>query len=215
MLKKIVEPKEIKSVLDLAVMDLALNLNLGNTVNDFQVKNIVEDLLHEFPNESIEDFLLVFKNARHGHYGTIYRLDIAVIFQWVRQHLEEKYIVLEDNLMNEKENEYRSYKFEGKQQPNPDGSMPSIDVDKLLAEYLESIKRVQMKVPMPLTKKQIIEEGGEKPKAKKYVSPSVEYVKDAEIHRLYLLANYDPQTGNKKECWLPENEWRELTKDID
>lgn len=199
----------------MAVMDLALNLNLGNTVNDFQVKNIVEDLLHEFPNESIEDFMLVFKNARHGHYGTIYRLDIAVIFQWVRQHLDEKYIVLEDNLMNEKENEYRSYKFEGIQQPNPDGTKPPIDVDKLLSEYLESIKRVQMKVPAPLTQKQIAEEGGERPKAMKYVTPSLEYVRDREIHKQYLLANYDPQTGKKKECWMPENEWRELTKEID
>ncbi len=197
----------------MAVMDLALNLNLGNTVNDFQVKTIVEDLLHEFPNESVEDFLLVFKNARHGHYGTIYRLDIAVIFQWIRQHLEEKYIVLEDNLMNEKENEYRSYKFEGIQQPNPDGTKPPIDIDKLLSEYLESIKQVQMKVPMPLTKKQIIEEGGDKPKARKYV-PDPELMRKTYLKNLYIKENFDPD-GKKKESWIEESKWLELLGDKD
>lgn len=105
-LEKHVDRKSIKQAIDIQVVKLAKNLNLGYTLNDSQVKRIVEDLVDKYRTESIEDFMLAFKNALQGQYGTIYRLDSAVIFGWMDQYLDDKYKALEDSLY-EKENEYK------------------------------------------------------------------------------------------------------------
>lgn len=46
-------------------------------------------------------------------------------------------------------------------------------------------------------------------------TPTEEELLERELHKKYLLQNYEVTTGKKKECWMPENEWRELTKEID
>jgi hypothetical protein len=105
-LKKHVEPREIAIALDIQLTRLVANLNLKWTVNDSQVKTIVEDLLEKYPNETLEDFILCFKKARQGEYGELIRLDSAIIFTWMTIYLEEKYEALEDELQKEKDRPY-------------------------------------------------------------------------------------------------------------
>lgn len=52
-----------------------------------------------------------------------------------------------------------------------------------------------------------------KPKSysKGYRPPTAEEIAEKELHLEYIKQNYD-KFGDKKECWLPENEWRELIK---
>lgn len=85
-------------------------MNLKWNLSDGQIQQIVEDLMDKFPNETIEDFILIFKKARQNEFGEIYRLDSAVIFGWVEKYLDEKYQVIEGLLMKEKENPYERIK---------------------------------------------------------------------------------------------------------
>lgn len=110
------EPREIKRALDAELTRFVAGLNLKWTINDQQISGIVEDLLYKFPNESLEDFVLMFRKARMGEFrdengnSTIYRLDGAVIFGWMDQYLSQKYEVLERNLYKEKDQVHNSFK---------------------------------------------------------------------------------------------------------
>lgn len=114
-LKREVPFHEIALALDIQLTRLVASLNLKWNLNDEQVKTIVEDLIDKYPNESLEDFILVFKLARTGHFkddngnGAIYRLDSAVIFGWMEQYLSEKYKALEDKLRAEKDDFKKQY----------------------------------------------------------------------------------------------------------
>ena len=48
-----------------------------------------------FPNESIEDFQLCFKNGVVGRYGKIYNIDLSVLATWMGEYLDEKYQYIE------------------------------------------------------------------------------------------------------------------------
>lgn len=99
---------EVHQALDIQLTKLVASLNLKWNLTDNQIKTIVEDLIDKYKNESLEDFILVFKKARQGEFGELYRLDSAVIFGWMEAYLSEKYEILERKMMAEKENIYKS-----------------------------------------------------------------------------------------------------------
>lgn len=94
--------KSVAQTIDIALTKLARAINITNNLNDAQIKTIVEDLMDRYKTESVEDFILVFKKARQGDFGTIYNLHSAVIFEWMEKYLDEKYQVLESKLKAEK-----------------------------------------------------------------------------------------------------------------
>lgn len=155
-LEKNTSRKEVLKALDGMVTRLAASINLNNNLNDFQIKVIVEDLYDRYHNESLEDFMLMFKKARQGEFGTIYTLHSAVVFEWMTKYLEQKYQVIEDNLMRERDEEYRKY---GRNIVVPE----NMDRDHL-AEWAEAIAGVSANGIRPLTEEEIQEEGQEKPK---------------------------------------------------
>jgi hypothetical protein len=99
---RVTSSKEVAQAIDIALTKLVRSVNIGNNLNDDQIKVIVEDLIDRYKTESIEDFILVFKKARQGEFGTIYNLHSAVIFEWVEKYLDTKYQVLEAKLRAEK-----------------------------------------------------------------------------------------------------------------
>lgn len=135
-LSRVTGTRQIAIALDIQLTRLVANLNLKWSVNDSQIKTIVEDIIDKFPNETIEDFVLCFKRARQGEYGELVRLDSAIVFSWIARYLDDKYQVLEDELRNERD------KF-----PH---EMPEVEQDgpgyKAFKEYAKSLK-TGMKVP--------------------------------------------------------------------
>lgn len=109
-LKRVVGNKIVAQAIDIQLTRLVASMNLKWNLSDGQIQQIVEDLMDKFPNETIEDFILIFKKARQNEFGEIYRLDSAVIFGWVEKYLDEKYQVIEGLLMKEKENPYERIK---------------------------------------------------------------------------------------------------------
>lgn len=191
----------VARALDIQLTRLVANLNLKWNLNDLQIKTIVEDLIEKFQNESIEDFVMVFKKARHGEYGELFRLDSAVIFGWMDKYLDEKYQVIENNLMKEKENHMYSVP------PLPE---PSPDTDKWMAEWLESVGKVETKAIAPMSKREIMEEGKVVPKPKIYnnvVTGSAEYYESKEMHFRWIRECFEPITGKPNKNWIPESDW--------
>ena len=193
-LKRHVGHRNVAIALDVQLTRLVASLNLKWNVNDSQIKDIVQDLIEEFPHESIEDFVLCFKKARKGQYGELIRLDSPIIFTWMRSYLEEKYQVVEENWKAKKEAE--------KKPIQPEGEHDWLKVWKEAVDSLPHQKRFD------LTDEEINREGKEKPpKEKPYpiTTPEEAYVRDR--HFEWIKNNFEAKTGYKLPSWIDEESW--------
>jgi len=201
-LMRMTERKTVKQILDLQLTKLAASFNLNLTLKDYQISQIIEDLIEKYPNETIEDFIYTFKQARQGAYGQVFRLDSAVVFDWMAQHLTQKYDAIESKLYAEKDNIYK-VDYDVKPEPLP---IDSELAQQRIAEWLESLKGIQTKAIVPLSDKQIKEEGKEVVKEKPYPIQRDEKVVMAIMHNEWVATMFH-KDGKKKENWLPFEEW--------
>lgn len=84
-------------------------LSVGGNLREGQALEIAIQVIADFPNESLEDFCLCLMRGIKGSYGEIFRFDILVINTWMKAYLEEKYQVMERELMKEKETHKEQY----------------------------------------------------------------------------------------------------------
>ena len=177
------------------LIKLASMHSSGGNLNTPQVEFMADFILGEYGNESIADIKLCFSRGAAGKYGDFYKLDPGVIGVWFKKYLDEKYKVVEDQLMSEKDNPYTPYT------PEP------ANFDWLDA-WKKSIEGIETRKVSDLTDEDIKKEGRERPLKKHYPSTPKSMVIENEIHLKWIRANFDPYTGNPKECFLEENEWR-------
>jgi hypothetical protein len=133
---------------------LASLMSVGGNLNKAQVPFIARQLFDLYPKESLADFKICFTRGSMGHYGEIQRMDGITIRAWMDTYMEEKYQVLEDTLMREKDEIYARV----------DHTKPLIDVDKLLDKYKDEIKSQPGHMVPKMTEKEIKEEGQDEPK---------------------------------------------------
>jgi len=87
------QPADIGKALVILIMRTANAFNVKRNINEDQATMIAGDLLDKFPTETLEDFVICFKKARQGDFGTTYEgLDSQKMFEWMGQHLESKAI---------------------------------------------------------------------------------------------------------------------------
>lgn len=145
--------KSVKLQIEYELINLAALMSVGGNLNKAQVPFIAEQLIMLYPNESIADFKLCFQRGAIGLYGDIQRLDGVTIGQWMKAYLDEKYEVLESQLMKEKDGHYK-----------PDTSSPGYDPKKH-DEWLKKLKEavgVGNKIP-DLNECDVKKYGKEKP----------------------------------------------------
>lgn len=153
------------------LVQLAALMSVGGNLNDAQSKFIAKQLVDMFPNETLADFKLCFQRGAIGLYGDIQRMDGITIGGWMKLYLDEKYQVLEDKMMREKDS--HPYQLSSAEKvahaPIKDGMPAPPEVaQKYIDELKENFKSTKKEIG--LTKEEIKELGKEDPPMRKSTS---------------------------------------------
>lgn len=159
MLMQVVDRENIEAFLAIELTKLASLINVDERLNlqGHQMPFIASQLVDLHKSETLADFRICFQRGATGRYDDkLLRLDLAIICNWMRKYLEEKYEVIENQLMKEKDNIYK-VKRDSPEVPvqiNPernilaafetviDGKDAGIDLSKYLTP--EELKEVEL-----------------------------------------------------------------------
>lgn len=100
----------VQKYLEFELIKLAHLVSVGGNLNNAQVVFIAQELIKIFPNETLADFKLCFQRGAIGQYGEIFRMDGIVLREWMNKYLEEKYQVIENKLMAERDDHFKPVK---------------------------------------------------------------------------------------------------------
>lgn len=196
--EKQVGREQLRRYIEFELIKVSQLVSVGGNLNDAQVQFISEQLISRYPNESIADFKLCFERGITFRYGRIYRLDPTVIFEWMGCYLEEKYVVVEEKLVKERDAYFKV----------PDKTDDSDVADKYIAHMLESLK--PDKAVTGITDEEIRQEGQVKPKRMPYPSMPASLHRQRELHDQWIRECHDIYTGKPNENWISEDEWLKL-----
>lgn len=146
------------------LVQLAALMSVGGNLNDAQAKFIAKQLVDMFPNESLADFKLCFQRGAIGLYGDIQRMDGITIGGWMKQYLDEKYQILEDRLMKEKDNPY-AFVAPDKVPKEEGAPLPPDEAQKYIDEIMEQFSN--RKNEIGLTEEEVRKQGKETPPRRK------------------------------------------------
>lgn len=186
---------------------LSALVSVGGNLTNHSIPFIADQLILQFPNESLADFKLCFQRGAMGAYGNIQRLDGVTIGVWFKEYLEEKYQAIEAKLMAEKDNPYTIIgtpdNLQVKDKPVPD-ALPIEEAGKYLDELLENISKVgKPEVNDSLKKDRIVG------KASSYPVQRDEKALNAMLHNEWVKTMFH-KDGKKKDNWLPFEEWLKM-----
>ncbi|MFW9597569.1 MAG: hypothetical protein ACMV0Y_06410, partial [Paludibacter sp.] len=77
-----------QALLTVIIRDLVRSFNVGQTMDEEQVADLINDIIDQYYWLNIEDFRLCFNNAKSGRYDRngIFRLDASVILSWLDKY---------------------------------------------------------------------------------------------------------------------------------
>lgn len=208
---KATSSETVAGFIEFELIRLAESINVSGNLTDGQIQMIAEHLVRTYPNETIADFKICFAKAAQGAYGKIWKLDGIEVGLWVKSFLDEKYKVLEDELMKEKET-YHNQAVK----PNADwlklweDAVKQCDSEGGVNTNSRNIH--QLNYLRGMTDKEIKDEGQVEPKRQSYPITSKNELIARELHFQWLSENHDPRTGAKLENWISEKDWLELNK---
>ena len=81
-----------QALLTIIIRDLVRSFNVGQTMDEEQVADLINDIIDQYYWLNIEDFRLCFNNAKAGRYDRngIFRLDASVILTWLDKYTSER-----------------------------------------------------------------------------------------------------------------------------
>lgn len=91
LIKKEIGDDKAKAFISVIITDLVMSFNVGKTMNQSQVLDIVELVQNNYYFLKPSEFKYCFDNAKMGRYGQLYdRIDGSIIFGWIEKYLEER-----------------------------------------------------------------------------------------------------------------------------
>ena len=54
----------------------------GNKLETYQIQVLAGDLYEKFSHETFDDIVLMFKMARRGEFGKVYKFDTMLVMDW-------------------------------------------------------------------------------------------------------------------------------------
>lgn len=172
--------KTVQGFIEFELIKLAERINVSGNLTDGQVEFIARQLVGMYPNETIADFKLCFEGVAVGKYikqDKIFKLDGTEIGYAMGQYLDEKYEVMEDELMKEKDDLYKRDSQnkdwlqlwkEAVEKTDQEGGVKTTSQNMTYLNHVRSI-----------TQKEIEAEGKEKPqKAKPIHFTDEQYMED-------------------------------------
>ena len=62
----------------------------GKELEGYQIQILAGDLYEKFKTDSLDDLVLMFKMARQGEFGKVYKFDTFSIMEWADKYLDYK-----------------------------------------------------------------------------------------------------------------------------
>lgn len=178
---------------ELARIASMININSNLNLQPHQVDLIAQTIYENFKYESLEDISLCLKRGSAGFYGQIFRLDGAVIIDWITKYLEEKYSIVEANL-NQSKAEQKKEEI-------------SYDAYKIRLEAARQLGE-QNKIDEFKKRKEQVRKDLEYLKQKSAYRPIED--KDYDKKFIWMRECFDTETGDKKKNWMPFEKWLKL-----
>ena len=75
----------------------------GKELEEYQIQILAGDLYEKFKTDALEDIVIMFKMARQGDFGKVYKCDTFEIMDWSNKYLEVKSATREKLLKKKKE----------------------------------------------------------------------------------------------------------------
>ncbi len=81
-----------QALLTIIIRDLVRSFNVGQTMDDEQVADLINDIIDMYYWLNVEDFRFCFNNAKSGRYDKngIFRLDASVILSWLNKYTTDR-----------------------------------------------------------------------------------------------------------------------------
>ena len=175
----------LEAIISLLIIKASHSLSVSGNLKQGQADQIAKQIIADYPLLSIEDINLLLSNGIKGKYGEIYRMDISVIYSWIRSYEEEKAEYIEEKrLLNEK-----------KQVEIKDVAYDPLN-DAIINDFLDKLASAggMRKVPK-VTKEELYDDGKMKAKSAgiKFGSQHDNWIRDMKI--LWAKDNTDLYTG--------------------
>lgn len=95
----------LEAIISLLIIKASNRLSVGGNLRPGQADEIAQQIVIDYPLLSIDDINLLLLNGTKGKYGEIYRMDISVIYDWIRAYEGEKAEFIEQNIVKEHKTE--------------------------------------------------------------------------------------------------------------
>lgn len=150
LIEKEAGPTVLHAMLVKIISDTLQFFNVGNTMSPSQIDMTVELIMEAYASYKVDDWVLCFKRAKRGDYGTVFnRIDGNVIFDWFEKYIEERDAEFERIRLNEKKTVEKQLDAIREAVPMPD------EVKELISNLKKKVAPVSTERPIQQTDQQI------------------------------------------------------------
>lgn len=191
---------EIEGIVAILVLKASHRLSVGGNLKQGAAAEIAREIVTDYPLLSLDDLNILLTNGCKGRYGQIFRFDLSVIYDWIRNYEDEKAIFIEDKIKPEKVQEIA-----------PNAREMSPETQELVNGFMRKLlEEGGMRHVSPVDYEDLM--SAKKPLKKKSISQGVRYASWDELENLEYKLQWarectDIYTGNLKPGMPTYSEW--------